>query len=102
MRQMNNTILATQAELRFMVTGDRQQQKSDSGLKLLLTGFPTSMPPREREFMIGWMLAQCPEIQQFLANRSVLPPDVDRNAYLGSTCSPSTRRPFRRARSFPP
>ena len=81
MGKMSDRLFTTQAELRFMASDNRQQQKAESGLKILLTGWPVTMPPQGRAYMIGWMLSQVPEIRQFMMNRALLPPDADHTAY---------------------
>ena len=70
MGKMSDRLFSTQAELRFMASDNRQQQKAESGLKILLTGWPVTMPPQGRAYMIGWMLSQVPEIRQFMMNPS--------------------------------
>ena len=81
MGKMSDRLFTTQAELRFMAGDNRQQQKAESGLKILLTGWPVTMLPQGRAYMIGWMLSQVPEIRQFMMNRALLPPDADQTAY---------------------
>ena len=81
MGKMIDRLFTTQAELRFMASDNRQQQKAESGLKILLTGWPVTMPPQGRAYMIGWMLSQVPEIRQLMVNRALLPPDADHTAY---------------------
>ena len=81
MGKMSDRLFTTQAELRFMASDNRQQQKAESGLKILLTGWPVTMPPQGRAYMIGWMLSQVPEIRRFMVNRALLPPDADHAAY---------------------
>ncbi|OLQ07056.1 hypothetical protein AK812_SmicGene9603 [Symbiodinium microadriaticum] len=56
-------------ELNWMASDNRQQQKNQSALQVLLSGFPAGLSPAQRQYMIGWMLKQVPEIQNFLKNR---------------------------------
>ena len=51
MGKMSDRLFTTQAELRFMASDNRQQQKAESGLKILLTGWPVTMPPQGRAYI---------------------------------------------------
>ena len=45
---------------------NRQAQKHACGVQLLTTGWPQGMGPKDREYMIGWMIMQVPKIVEFL------------------------------------
>ena len=80
MKKINDRVWTTQSELRFMASDNRAQQKHQSGLMLITTGWPTGVTPTARFYMIGWMLEQLPEVQNFLRNRGVLREDMDHAA----------------------
>ena len=80
LKKVNDRVLAAQSELRFMASDNRAQQKHQAGLMLVTTGWPTGMAPEATAYMIGWMIAQLPEAQDFLKNRALLRDDMDHTA----------------------
>ena len=79
-KNINDRVWVTQAELRFMASDNRAQQKHQSGLMLITTGWPTGMTPAGRYYMLGWMLQQLQEVKNFLSNRGLLHDDMDHTA----------------------
>ena len=80
LKAMNDRLFATQSELRFMASDNRSQQKHQSGLMLVTTGWPTGMTPSGRHYMLGWMISQLPEAATFLVNRRYLDANFDHTA----------------------
>ena len=72
-KSMNDRIFTTTQELKFLASENRAQQKHASGMMLVLTGFPQTMPPNDRAYMIGWMLQQVEDVRKYLQNRRLLP-----------------------------
>ena len=66
---VDDRVFQVKRELSWMASDNRQQQKNQSALQVLLSGFPAGLSPAQRQYMIGWMLKQVPEIQNFLKNR---------------------------------
>ena len=69
LRTVDDRVFQVKRELSWMASDNRQQQKNQSALQVLLSGFPAGLSPAQRQYMIGWMLKQVPEIQNFLKNR---------------------------------
>ena len=69
LRTVDDRVFQVKRELNWMASDNRQQQKNQSALQVLLSGFPAGLSPAQRQYMIGWMLKQVPEIQNFLKNR---------------------------------
>ena len=69
LRTVDDRVFQVKRELSWMASDNRQQQKNQSALQVLLSGFPAVLSPAQRQYMIGWMLKQVPEIQNFLKNR---------------------------------
>ena len=80
LRTINDKVFATQSELRFMASDNRAAQKHQSGLMLVTTGWPQGLSPKERHYMIGWMLSQVTECVNFLKNRCIINNDTDHTA----------------------
>ena len=80
LKTIQDSVFATQSELRFMAAENRASQKHQSGLMLVTTGWPQGMNPGDRHFMLGWMLSQVPECVKFLQNRRLLDNDSDHTA----------------------
>ena len=80
MKSINDKVWATQSELRFMASDNRSQQKHQSGLMLITTGWPTGMTPAGQCYMLGWMIQQSVEAKNFLRNRGLLRDDMDHAA----------------------
>ncbi|CAE7601817.1 unnamed protein product [Symbiodinium sp. CCMP2592] len=72
-KSMNDRLFTTTQELKFLASENRAQQKHASGMMLVLTGFPQTMPPHDRAYMIGWMLQQVEDVRRYLQNRRLLP-----------------------------
>ena len=72
-KSMNDRIFTTTQELKFLASENRAQQRHASGMMLVLTGFPQTMPPNDRAYMIGWMLQQVEDVRKYLQNRRLLP-----------------------------
>lgn len=72
-KNVNDRLFTTTQELKFLASDNRAQQKHAAGMMLVLTGFPQTMPPPDRNYMIGWMLQQLEEVTKYLQNRRLLP-----------------------------
>ena len=53
-----------------MVADNRAAQKHAAGLQLVTTGWPNGLTPQQREYMLGWMLGNTPEIVTYLQGTS--------------------------------
>ncbi|CAE6971439.1 warA [Symbiodinium sp. CCMP2456] len=69
LRTVDDRVFQVKRELSWMASDNRQQQKNQSALQVLLSGFPAGLSPAQRQYMIGWMLMQVPEIKNFLVAR---------------------------------
>ena len=78
--KVNDAVFSCRRELAFMTADNRSEQKRSCGLLLVTTGWPNGLKPEQREFMIGWMIEQLPEAQNFLRNRGFLREDADHTA----------------------
>ena len=79
-RKVNDTVFNCQRELQFMVTDNRATQKHASGLMLVTTGWPNELEPEKRNYMLGWMLQNTPQIVTHLENRGLLATPSDHTA----------------------
>ena len=78
LRTLNNNIFSVRKELSWMAADNRQAQKHACGVQLLTTGWPQGMRPKDREYMLGWMIMQVPKIVEFLKERGNI---TDHNAH---------------------
>ena len=63
-----------------MRTAPSSEQRHQSGLMLITTGWPSGLSPEQRQYMLGWMISQLPEARAFLTNRGLLKDDMDHSA----------------------
>ena len=65
-KTVHDHTFSCQKELQFMVADNRAAQKHAAGLQLVTTGWPNGLTPQQREYMLGWMLGNTPEIVTYL------------------------------------
>ena len=52
-----------------MCSDNRALQRHACGLQVFISGWPAGLKSESRLHMLGWMLAEVPEIQKFLEDR---------------------------------
>ena len=77
LKSINDTVFRVRKELAWMTAENRLQQKYACGTQLLTVGWPTGMQPKDRNYMIGWLLSQTPFIVDYLKARDNI---TDHNA----------------------
>ena len=83
LKRVNDSVFACHQELNFMVSENRASQRHAAGLMLITTGWPQGLRPEARTYMLGllgWMLAQVPEVVTYLSNRGLLASNLDHTA----------------------
>ena len=68
--KLDDRILKTQDNMNWLASECRIQQKRESGLLVVTTGWDTSMSPQQRLYQLNWMLGQVESVRQFLVQRS--------------------------------
>ena len=79
-KKVHDHTFTCQKELQFMVADNRSAQKHAAGLQLVTTGWPNGLTPQQREYMLGWMLGNTPEIVTYLQARGLLAQNYDHTA----------------------
>ena len=79
-KTVHDHTFSCQKELQFMVADNRAAQKHAAGLQLVTTGWPNGLTPQQREYMLGWMLGNTPEIVTYLQARGLLAQNYDHTA----------------------
>eukprot|EP00439_Symbiodinium_sp_Y106_P077391 s1687_g16.t1 len=79
-KTVHDHTFSCQKELQFMVADNRAAQKHAAGLQLVTTGWPNGLAPQQREYMLGWMLGNTPEIVTYLQARGLLAQNYDHTA----------------------
>ena len=77
LKRVNDSVFACHQELIFMVSENRASQRHAAGLMLITTG---GLRPEAQTYMLGWMLAQVPEVVTYLTNRGLLSSPLDHTA----------------------
>ena len=89
--RLDDRMLRQQEELHWLASDNRQQQKRESGLMVILTGFDPAMEPADRLYQINWMIGQLVPMQRFLQQRAFDASDSCKLFYLGCLMTdPST------------
>ena len=79
-KKVHDHTFTCQKELQFMIADNRSSQKHAAGLQLVTTGWPNGLTPQQREYMLGWMLGNTPEIVTYLQARGLLAQNYDHTA----------------------
>eukprot|EP00439_Symbiodinium_sp_Y106_P076520 s645_g15.t1 len=79
-KTVHDHTFSCQKELQFMVADNRAAQKHATGLQLVTTGWPNGLTPQQREYMLGWMLGNTPEIVSYLQARGLLAQNYEHTA----------------------
>ena len=79
-KKVHDHTFTCQKELQFMIADNRSAQKHAAGLQLVTTGWPNGLTPQQREYMLGWMLGNTPEIVTYLQARGLLAQNYDHTA----------------------
>ena len=79
-KEVHDHTFTCQKELQFMIADNRSAQKHAAGLQLVTTGWPNGLTPQQREYMLGWMLGNTPEVVTYLQARGLLAQDYDHTA----------------------
>ena len=79
-KTVHDHTFSCQKELQFMVADNRAAQKHAADLQLVTTGWPNGLTPQQREYMLGWMLGNTPEIVAYLQARGLLAQNYDHTA----------------------
>ncbi|CAE7638595.1 hypothetical protein AK812_SmicGene37517 [Symbiodinium microadriaticum] len=69
LKTVDESVFKARQELQWLSADNRLAQKHQAGLQVSTSGWPNYMKPDQRIFMVGWMLAQCPRIVDFLKFR---------------------------------
>ena len=72
LKTVDESVFKARQELQWLSADNRLAQKHQAGLQVLTSGWPNYMKPEQRIFMVGWMLAQCPKIVDFLKFRGFI------------------------------
>ncbi|CAE7580516.1 unnamed protein product [Symbiodinium necroappetens] len=72
LKPVDKSVFKARQELQWLSADNRLAQKHQAGLQVLTSGWPNFMKPDQRIFMVGWMLAQCPRIVDFLKFRGFI------------------------------
>ena len=72
LKTVDESVFKARQELQWLSADNRLAQKHQAGLQVLTSGWPNYMKPDQRIFMVGWMLAQCPKIVDFLKFRGFI------------------------------
>ncbi|CAE7830803.1 rnhA [Symbiodinium sp. CCMP2592] len=68
-KNLDDRILRNTADLQWLSSESRTEQKRTCGLQVLLTGWDPTITPEERHFMVDWMLQQVSFIRTWLTRR---------------------------------
>ena len=77
LRRVSDTVFQATQDLNFMMADNRSNQKHTAGLMIVTTGWPNGLKPDMREYMIGWMISNTPDIVRYVKNRGLLSQDTD-------------------------
>ena len=72
LKTVDESVFKARQELQWLSADNRLAQKHQAGLQVSTSGWPNYMKPDQRIFMVGWMLAQCPRIVDFLKFRGFI------------------------------
>ena len=67
--KLDDKILKTQESLQWLASDNRQQQKKESAMLVVTSGWDKTLAPTDRLFQINWMLEQLEYIKQFIHQR---------------------------------
>ena len=67
--KLDDKILKTQESLQWLASDNRQQQKKESAMLVVTSGWDKTLAPADRLFQINWMLEQLEHIKQFIHQR---------------------------------
>ena len=81
--KIDDRLTHTQENLHWLSSECRAQQKRESGLLVITSGWDPNMAPNDRLYMINWLLGQCEPIRQFLMQRTYNASDSCKYWYLG-------------------
>ena len=60
--KLDNRVNFVQANLNWLATDQRKEQRQRASVTLMFNGFPKDMSPEKRLYMIKWMLSQVPAL----------------------------------------
>ena len=89
-RNLDDRIIRQQADLTWLTSECRAEQKRQSGLQVLLTGWDPDMSPEDRHFMICWMMQQVEFFRVWLQRRGVQDTDPEHVFYHVLQVDPAT------------
>ena len=69
LKNINDQVFHVRKEVAWMAADNRLAQKYACGTQLLTVGWPTGMAPKDRNYMIGWLLSQTQPVVEFLRIR---------------------------------
>ena len=72
----DDRLLRQHKEISWLASDNRLEQKRQSGLTVLLTGFPQTATPQDRNYMVNWMLHEVEALRHFLRQRGHDPEDA--------------------------
>lgn len=77
LRSVSDQVFQATQDLNFMISDNRSNQKHTAGLMIVTTGWPNGLKPEQREYMLGWMISNTPDIVRYVKNRGLLSQDAD-------------------------